>query len=65
MLYARLFCKKSEKGAVVAGVMQLSLFDIPEPEVKSVVEVPEHTRAKRGSKPLSANLPRVEIVPDL
>ncbi len=68
LLYTRLFGKKSEKGVAEAGVMQLSLFDMPEPEVESVeevVEVPEHTRAKRGRKPLPANLPRVEIVHDI
>ncbi len=68
LLYAKLFGKKSEKGGAEAGVMQLPLFDMPEPEVEpvaEVVEVPEHTRAKRGRKPLPANLPRVEIVHDI
>ncbi|WP_420811240.1 IS66 family transposase [Desulfosediminicola ganghwensis] len=68
LLYAKLFGKKSEKDAAESGVMQLPLFDMPEPEVESVeevVEVPEHTRAKRGRKPLPANLPRVEIVHDI
>jgi len=64
----RLFGRKSEKKPRDDG--QLSLFDIPEPELP-ILEEPEdtvvssHTRKKRGRKPLPESLPRVERVHDL
>ncbi|MFI3272963.1 MAG: IS66 family transposase [Pseudomonadota bacterium] len=36
-----------------------------EPSEAEVIEVPAHTRAKRGRKPLPENLPRVEIIHDI
>jgi len=64
----KLFGRKSEKNHRDDG--QLSLFDIPEPELP-ILEEPEetivssHSRKKRGRKPLPENLPRVERVHDL
>ena len=48
---------------------QLSLFDIPEPDLPISKEpgetiVASHTRKKRGRRPLPENLPRVEKVHD-
>lgn len=67
LLYARIYGKKSEKGDPSAGV-QLSLFDMPEPEVETKAETREvaaHQRQKPGRKPLPAELPRVEVVHDI
>lgn len=67
LLYARIFGKKSEKGGADAGV-QLSLFDMPEPEgepLPETTEIPAHTRQKAGRKKLPAELPRVEVVYDI
>ncbi len=64
----KLFGKKTEKIHPDDG--QLSLFDIPEPECSvseepENIEVPAHTRKKKGRKPLPENLPRVEVIHDL
>ena len=65
-LQDKLFGRKSEKTYKDDG--QLSLFDIPdlpmskEPEQ---VTIPEHTRKKRGRRPLPENLERIEVVHDL
>ena len=67
-LQDKLFGRKTEKTPRDDG--QLSLFDIPEPQL-AVSEEPEetiissHTRKKRGRKPLPANLPRVEVIHEL
>ena len=68
LLYARIYGKKSEKGKMDPDSVQLSLFDMPEPEIepeKKEVEVPAHTREKSGRKKLPASLPRVEVVHDV
>ncbi len=67
-LQDKLFGRKSEKTPV--DDKQLYLFDIPEPEC-SIKEEPEsvtigeHTRKKRGRKPLPENLPRVDVIHEL
>ena len=62
-----LFGRRSEKLSVDADMVQLPLFDMPEPEqiepVKVIVET--HERKKTGRKPLPPELPRVEVVIDL
>lgn len=69
LLRAKLFGKKSEKPALYDESPQLSLFDMPEPaEIEpepETIEVPAHTRTKRGRKPLPEELPRVELVHDI
>lgn len=69
LAYAKFFGKKSE---VFRGLNpQLPLFDIPEPEdiekepEEEHVEVPAHSRKKKGRKPLPEELPRVEVVHDI
>ncbi|MBL0379992.1 MAG: transposase [Desulfofustis sp. PB-SRB1] len=61
LLRAKLFGKKSEKPALYDESPQLSLFDMPEPaEIEpepETIEVPAHTRTKRGRKPLPEELP--------
>jgi len=63
----RLFGRKTEKTLKDDG--QMSLFDIPEPviseEVLEEVPIAEHTRKKRGRKPLPESLPRVDVVHEL
>ena len=67
-LQDKLFGQKSEK--TPRDDKQLYLFDIPEPEI-SIEEEPEtstiaeHSRKKRGRKPLPENLPRVEVIHEL
>lgn len=65
-LQDKLFGRKSEKTVKDDG--QLSLFDIPEPDVipeaPESVTIAEHTR-KKGRKPLPDNLPRIEVIHDL
>jgi transposase len=67
-LQDKLFGRKSEKTLKEDG--QLSLFDIPEPEYPiskepEQITIPEHTRKKRGRRPLPDNLERIEIIHDL
>jgi len=67
-LQDRLFGRKTEKIHKDDG--QLSLFTVPEPELPileefKAVTIPEHTRKKRGRKPLPANLPRIDVVHEL
>ncbi len=70
LLRQALFAPKSEK-LPIGESPQWPLFDMPEnpPEEDSEedeeVVVPEHTRKKRGRKPLPENLPRVEMVHDI
>lgn len=67
MLRLALFGKKSEKLPAGSTMMQIPLFDLPEPEdiepAKVVIE--SHSRKKPGRRPLPAELPRVEILHDL
>lgn len=69
LLYAKLFGKKSEKRAEESTNPQLSLFDMPEPAgiepEREDVNIPAHTRQKRGRRPLPAELPRVEVIHDI
>lgn len=67
-LQDKLFGRKTEKTIRDDG--QLSLFDIPEPQLPILEKTEEtivasHTRKKRGRKPLPANLPRVEVIHEL
>ncbi len=70
LLRAQLYGRKSEKIIPVDGPQPLPLFDMPEPEgldqePEEEIQVPGHTRKKRGRKPLPDNLPRVEKVHDI
>lgn len=69
LLYAKLFGKKSEKGAGEGVNPQLLLFDMPEPaEIEpeeEKVKIEAHTRQKRGRKPLPQELPRIVVVHDI
>ncbi len=64
-----IFGRKSEKTPKDDG--QMSLFDMPEPELpileegEEEVTIGEHTRKKRGRKPLPADLPRKEVIHEL
>lgn len=69
LLRQKRFGSKSDKDG---AYNQPLLFDMPEPaEVdeedssKEEVEVPAHTRKKKGRKPIPDDLPRVEVVHDL
>ncbi len=67
-LQDKLFGRKSEKTHRDDG--QLSLFDIPEPDLPISKEpeqltIAEHTRKKRGRRPLPDKLPRVDVVHEL
>jgi transposase len=71
-LYDKLFGPKSEKSRYGEESPQLYLFDMPEPDPdgndeaqKEIIEVEQHTRRKKGRKPLPDALPRVEIVHDI
>jgi transposase len=68
LLIAKRFGPSSEKTAPRDNP-QLPLFDLPEPaEIEpapEIVEVPAHSRRKRGRKPLPASLPRIEVVHDI
>ena len=68
LLQAALYAPKSEKSKdLFQGILPLPLIKIAEakPAEVPVVEVPAHTRAKRGRKPLPDHLPRIEITHDL
>lgn len=69
LAYANFFGPKSE---VFRGKSpQLPLFDMPEPDdidkdlEDDEVEVPSHSRKKKGRRPLPKELPRVEVVHDI
>lgn len=67
-LYNKLFGRKSEKDRLHTDSPQLLLFDMPEPDPdeaepeEDAVDVPAHTRRKKGRKPLPPNLPRIDVV---
>ncbi len=70
LLRAQLYCRKSEKIIPPDGPQSLPLFDMPEPkglgkELEEEIQIPGHTRKKRGRKPLPENLTRVEKVYDI
>jgi len=67
-LQDKLFGRRSEKASKDDG--QLSLFDIPEPDLPISKDTEEtsvvsHTRKKRGRQPLPENLPRVDVLHEL
>jgi len=65
-LQDKLYGRKSEKTYKDDG--QLSLFDIPDLPISKEPEqvtIAEHTRKKRGRRPLPENLERIEVVHDL
>ena len=69
-LQDKLFGRKSEKTPKNDG--QMSLFDIPGPEItipeepeEEKIHVPGYARKKSGRKPLPENLPRVEVIHEL
>ena len=70
-LYNKLFGRKSEKDRLRTDSPQLLLFDMPEPDPdeaepeEDAVDVPAHTRRKKGRKPLPPNLPRIDVVHDI
>ena len=70
LLQTEIFGRKSEKH-VLPEQEQRQLFDpieAPESEHRVSEEkivIPEHTRKKRGRKPLPADLPRVEVIHDI
>jgi len=70
LLQKELFGRKTEKQPAV-DQKQLYLFnetesgDMKEAEEPSVVLVPEHTRGKKGRKPLPDHLPRVDVIHDV
>jgi transposase len=72
LLRQALFAPKSEKRKDTGLSPQLALFDLPEnppaeedskPEKEIVIS--EHTRKKKGRKPIPDHLPRIEIVHDI
>ena len=72
LMRTKLFGRKTEKLPSAEGAIQEILFDEPAEEESEesdqkepLVEVPAHTRTKRGRKPLPADLPRVEVIHDL
>jgi len=70
LLQKELFGRKSEKH-ILPDHEQRSLFDsIEAPEsdrqiLEEKIVIPEHSRKKRGRKPLPADLPRVDVIHDL
>jgi len=71
LMKSKIFGRKSEKFSAEESIQQL-LFDEAADEVEEekaqdeqTIEVPAHTRKKRGRKPLPEHLPRVEVVHDL
>ncbi|MDM8539049.1 IS66 family transposase [Desulfobacterales bacterium HSG17] len=67
LLKNEIFGRKSEKSQP-ADQFQISLFEeeANEPvDVTKKIIVPEHTRDKKGRKPLSKDLPRIEVVHDI
>lgn len=72
LMRSKLFGRKTEKLPSAEGVIQEILFDEPAEEgseescrKEPLIEVPAHTRKKRGRKPLPSDLPRVEVIHDL
>jgi len=68
LLQAALYAPKSEKSKdLLQDILPLPLIKIAEvkPAEVPVVEIPAHTRVKRGRKPLPDHLPRIEIIHNL
>jgi len=69
LLQNELFGRKSEK-PFLESRDQIPLFDPPEGESPDSysderISIPEHSRKKRGRKPLPDDLPRVEVIHDI
>lgn len=68
-LRAQLFGRKSDKPLAGDGPQPLPLFDMPEPAVEpeevEEIQVPAHSRTKKGRKPLPEHLPRIERIHDI
>ena len=66
-LWQQLFGKRSERLPVEASLVQLPLFDLPEPERIEPAKVPvePHSRREPGRKLLPPELPRLEVIHDL
>jgi transposase len=70
LLQKQLFGPKSEKN-VLPDPNQLQLFDpieLPESDLQvpeDKIVIPEHSRKKRGRKPLPPDLPRVDVIHDI
>ena len=68
LLTNEIFGRKSEKQLPEPDQQQLNLFGQAEPEPAAVEEdltIPEHTRKKRGRKPLPKDLPVKEVAYDI
>ncbi len=69
LLQNELFGRKTEKyQPPEKDQLQLCLFDdpdLPVPEEIETIAVPEHTRKKKGRKPLPKDLPRIDVVHDI
>jgi len=71
LLQNELFGRRSEK-TIVDPPDQKQLFDtptaeppVPDPSTDDRIIIPEHSRKKRGRKPLPEHLPRIEVVHDI
>jgi transposase len=70
LLQKELFGRKNEKHILPDHEQRLLFDSIEAPEsdrriFEEKIVIPEHTRKKRGRKPLPADLPRVDVVHDL
>lgn len=72
LLKSKMFGRKTEKLGPGEEEAQQVLFDEPAGEAEEkalqeepLVDVPAHTRRKKGRKPLPEDLPRVEVIHDL
>ena len=72
LLLRKLYGRTSEKlPQWFDGPQQMPIFDEPSDEESEVeceeerVEVPGHSRTKRGRKPLPAELPRIDVIHDI
>ena len=72
LLKSKMFGRKTEKLGPGEEEAQQVLFDEPAGEAEGkdlqeehLVDVPAHTRRKKGRKPLPEDLPRVEVIHDL
>ena len=71
LLQNEIFGRRTEK-PFVNPLNQIPLFeashiDVPKPDLSSEerITIPEHTRKKRGRKPLPEDLPRIEVIHDI
>ncbi len=71
LLQNELFGRKSEK-SIVPPINQMGLFETAQVEPVVIdssadedIVIPEHTRKKRGRKPLPKDLPRVDVIHDI